>query len=52
MLRLPVPVGVAGVGGAPGDTDRKEGQQRRDEVDAGVRRLREQTEAVRRDSGR
>ena len=52
MLCLPVPVGVAGIGGASRDADGEEREQRRDEVDAGVRRLREQTEAVRRDSRR
>ena len=41
MLRLPVTIGVAGIGGAPRDADREEREERRDEVDAGVRRLRE-----------
>ena len=50
MLRLPVTIGVAGIGGAPRDADREEREERRDEVDAGVRRLREQTEAVGRDA--
>src|SRR5439155_912066 len=42
MLRLPVTIGVAGIGGPPRDADREEREERRDEVDAGVRRLREQ----------
>ena len=48
MLRLPVPVLVAGVGGPHRDADGEERQQRGDEVRAGVRRLRDEPEAVRR----
>ena len=47
VLRLAVAVLVAGVGGTRGDADREERQQRRDEVGAGVRGLREEPEAVR-----
>jgi len=46
MLRLPVPVRVARVGRPAGDPNREEGEERRDEVGARVRGLREQAEAV------
>ena len=46
VLRLAVPVLVAEVGRARRDADREERQQRRDEIGARVRRLREQAEAV------
>src|SRR5205823_702688 len=49
MLGLPVTVCVAGIRRASGDTNREERQQRRDQVDSGVRRLREQPETVRGD---
>jgi hypothetical protein len=51
MLRLAVPVGVGDVGRSLGNPEREEGQQRRNEIGAGVDRLREQAEAVRGDAG-
>ena len=49
VLGLAVTIGVTRIGGAPGDAERDEGQDRRDEVGSGVRRLREQAETVRGD---
>jgi hypothetical protein len=51
MLRLAVPVRMAGVGGTPGDADGVERQQRRHEVGPRVRRFREEAEAVGGDAG-
>src|SRR5438552_582829 len=50
MLRLAVPVLVRDVSGPDRDANRKESQQRRHEVGAGVQRLRDETEAVRRET--
>ena len=51
VLRLAVAVLVAGIGGPAGDADREEGQQRRDEVGAGVERLGDEPEAAAREAG-
>ena len=50
VLGLAVPVGVAGIGGPCGHADGEVREQRRDEVGARVKRLRDQAEAVRRDA--
>src|SRR5256886_2681609 len=50
MLRLAVPVLVRDVSGPDRDANRKESQQRRNEVGAGVQRLRDEAEAVRRET--
>ena len=51
MLGLPVAVLVAGIGGAHGDADGEERQQRGDEIGARVRGLRDEAEAVRGEAG-
>ena len=51
MLGLAVAVLVTGVGRSRGDADREEGQERRDQIDPGVRGLGEQAEAVRGEAG-
>ena len=48
MLRLPVPVLVAEIRRLHCNADREERQERRDEIGAGVDRLRDEPEAVRR----
>ena len=50
VLGLPVAVGVRAVGGTAGDADREEREQRRDEVGAGVQRLRDEAEAAAREA--
>src|SRR6266550_6532001 len=50
VLRLAMAVLVRDVSGPHRDADRKEGQQRRHEVGAGVQRLRDEAEAVRRET--
>ena len=51
VLRLAVAVGVAGIGRPPGDANRNERQQRRDQVGARMRGLGEQAEAAGCDPG-
>ena len=51
MLGLPVAVLVAEIGGAHGDADGEEGQQRGDEVGARMGGLRDEAEAVRGEAG-
>ena len=51
MLGLPVAVLVAEIGGAHGDADGEEGQQRGDEIGARVGGLRDEAEAVRGEAG-
>ena len=52
MLRLAVPVLMARIGRTHGDSDREERQERGDEVGAGVDRLGDEPEAVRREPRR
>ena len=51
MLGLPVAVLVAGIGGAHGDADGEEREQRSDEIGAGMGGLGDEAEAVRREAG-
>ena len=51
MLRLPVPVRMAGIRRTAGDADGEERQQRRDEVRPRVHGLRHETEAAAREAG-
>jgi hypothetical protein len=51
MLGLAVAVLVSRIGRTNGDTDREEREQRGDEIRPGVRRLRDQPEAVGRETG-
>jgi len=51
VLRLPVTVLMAGIGGPHGHADGEERQQRGDEIGAGVGCFRDETEAVRGEAG-
>ena len=51
MLGFAVPVLMSGVGGPDGDADGEEGQPGSDEIGSGVRGLRDEAEAVRREAG-